>query len=92
MKNNPAFFFQNTACPYFPCHEKADADSFNCLFCYCPLYMLGDACGGNFHILENGIKDCSSCLIPHSPHAQEYIASKFPLIAAAEQKNRGNIG
>jgi len=58
-------FFQNKECEYFPCHAKSDPESFSCLFCYCPLYALGDRCGGNFTYLENGIKDCSNCLKPH---------------------------
>ncbi len=58
-------FFQNRDCEYFPCHEGADPENFNCLFCYCPLYALKDACGGNFTYLENGVKDCSNCLRPH---------------------------
>lgn len=32
-------FYQNKACEYFPCHPVDDPDSFNCLFCYCPLYL-----------------------------------------------------
>ena len=52
-------FFQHKACEFFPCHETKDIDNFNCLFCYCPLYALGENCGGNFKILENGVKDCS---------------------------------
>ena len=60
-------YFANTSCPYFPCHKGADPDAFNCLFCYCPLYFLGKECGGNFSILPNGVKDCSSCLYPHDP-------------------------
>ena len=40
--------FTNRACEYFPCHEGVEPGSFNCLFCYCPLYALGTACGGNF--------------------------------------------
>ena len=24
-------FFQNKKCEYFPCHEKANCDTFNCL-------------------------------------------------------------
>ena len=39
-------FFQHTACEFFPCHETAHPEDFNCLFCYCPLYALGDRCGG----------------------------------------------
>ena len=37
-------FFQNRACEFFPCHKGADAENFNCLFCYCPLYALGGNC------------------------------------------------
>lgn len=58
-------FFQHKDCEYFPCHKGMDEARFNCLFCYCPLYALGDRCGGNFHYLPNGIKDCSQCLRPH---------------------------
>ena len=41
-------FFQHTQCEFFPCHKTAKPEDFNCLFCYCPLYALGDKCGGNF--------------------------------------------
>ena len=58
-------FFQNKACEYFPCHQGADSETFNCLFCFCPLYALGDKCGGNFTYTQGGIKDCSACLRPH---------------------------
>ena len=58
-------FFQNRECEYFPCHKGADPASFSCLFCYCPLYALGENCGGNFTYTETGIKDCSNCLRPH---------------------------
>lgn len=59
------FFFRNTACAYFPCHEGVDAERFNCLFCYCPLYALGPRCGGTFSYTERGIKDCSTCTRLH---------------------------
>lgn len=36
------------------------------MFCYCPLYHIPD-CGGSYHILENGVKDCSACHRPHDP-------------------------
>ena len=58
-------FFQHKQCEYFPCHENADPETFSCLFCYCPLYALGDKCGGSFTYTEQGIKDCSACLKPH---------------------------
>lgn len=58
-------YFANEKCEYFPCHKGADPNDFNCLFCYCPFYALGEACGGNYEMLPNGIKDCSGCLYPH---------------------------
>jgi len=80
MKNNYSFF-QNADCEYFPCHKVSDTGSFNCLFCYCPLYALGKNCGGNFSYTENGIKDCTDCLIPHREGGYQYVNDKFPLIA-----------
>lgn len=76
MKNNSSFF-ENKDCEYFPCH-KYDGGGFNCLFCYCPLYSMGDKCGGNFSYTKGGIKDCSECMIPHSKNGHEYILSKLP--------------
>ena len=69
-------FFQNKACEYFPCHKK-EGEEFNCMFCYCPLYNFGDKCGGNFVYTEDGVKDCSSCLIPHSVQGHSYIMKKL---------------
>lgn len=71
-------FFQNKECEYFPCHACKDTENFNCLFCYCPLYALGDGCGGNFRYLDNGIKDCSGCLKPHRRDSFERIMEKMP--------------
>ena len=86
-RKNSERFFQNRECPYFPCHPKADPEHFNCLFCYCPLYALGEKCGGNFRWTETGIKDCTDCLIPHSAGGYDYIIRKFPEIAElAKQK------
>ena len=79
-------FFQNRECEYFPCHRDADPDTFSCLFCYCPLYALGDRCGGNFTHLENGIKDCSGCLRPHRRENYEQIISKLPDIMELAKK------
>ena len=63
---SPGFsFFQNRACPYFPCHPDGKAEEFNCLFCYCPLYALGKACGGNCTFTREGIKSCAGCAFPH---------------------------
>lgn len=64
---------QNKKCEYFPCHSGIEAKEFNCLFCYCPLYGLKEDCGGDFVYLENGMKDCSGCRIPHERDGYEYI-------------------
>lgn len=58
-------FFSHTSCEFFPCHKGIDPQDFNCLFCFCPLYRLGESCGGNFRMLPNGVKDCSACAFPH---------------------------
>ena len=79
-------FCQNRQCEYFPCHKGiADAD-FNCLFCYCPLYALGDKCGGNFRYLENGIKDCSNCLVPHRRENYDKIMGKMCVVMELAKK------
>lgn len=75
MKNSYRFFV-NIDCEYYPCH-KNDSENFNCMFCYCPLYSMGDKCGGNFRILPNGIKDCSDCTIPHSENGYDYVMNKL---------------
>lgn len=69
-------FVQNSKCEYFPCHKVKHEEKFNCLFCFCPLYMLKDKCGGNFKY-NHGTKDCSDCTIPHSDNGYEYIMSKM---------------
>ena len=68
-------FYRNTACQYFPCHKVQKEEEFNCMFCYCPLYLMDD-CGGKFRY-SNGIKDCTDCLLPHRPNGYDYINSKI---------------
>ena len=81
-------FFQNVACEYFPCHQGVKEEAFNCLFCYCPLYALGDQCGGSFVYLENGGKDCSGCLKPHRAGNYDKIMEKMGLVLELAKKNR----
>ena len=73
-------FFCNRDCEYFPCHEGIAETDFNCLFCYCPLYALGETCGGNFTLTEHGIKDCSACAIPHQRENYGSILAQYPRI------------
>lgn len=80
-------YFQNSNCTYFPCHKGANRDNFNCLFCYCPLYALGDQCGGAFSYTDNGIKDCSGCLIPHREENYDRIMEKMSMVLALVKKD-----
>ena len=77
MKTENFKFFQHKDCEFFPCHATSDEENFNCLFCYCPLYALGENCGGNYEITEYGFKDCSNCLVPHKRSNYDYICSRF---------------
>ena len=86
MKQFDCSFLQNRACAYFPCHALVDEETFNCLFCYCPLYALGEHCGGNFTYTKKGIKNCTGCLLPHSEGGYEYVLSKFPEVAQLAKK------
>ena len=70
-------FFQHTACEYFPCHKTEHPEDFNCLFCYCPLYVLGRKCGGNFRYNEKGVKDCTNCLVPHRRENYAYVTGRY---------------
>lgn len=70
-------FFQNTKCEYFPCHKVNDTEDFNCLFCYCPLYALGEKCGGNYEYLENGVKSCEKCAFPHKKNNYDSIIERL---------------
>ncbi len=79
-------FFQNKECEYFPCHRDADPETFSCLFCYCPLYALGDKCGGNFTYTSAGIKDCSNCLRPHQRENYECICKCMAKIQELAKK------
>lgn len=81
-------YFSNRDCRYYPCHKDADPDSFNCLFCYCPLYALGDECGGSFSYTEKGIKDCSACLLPHQKGGYGYVTASFSKIADMIKENK----
>lgn len=81
-------FYQNRECEYFPCHKVSNEEEFNCLFCFCPLYALGSGCGGNCSYTKDGIKDCSACLLPHSPKGYDYITDKFKEVAAIAKANR----
>lgn len=79
--------FTNHECEYFPCHKGVDEERFNCLFCYCPLYALGPECGGNYMYLQDGVKDCSNCTLPHQPEYYGKIMERFSeIMELAKQK------
>ncbi len=79
-------YFQNRECEYFPCHKGADPENFSCLFCYCPLYALGDRCGGGFTYSKNGYKDCTNCQIPHKRENYGRILARYQDLAELTRK------
>lgn len=85
-------FFQNKECEFFPCHQSADPETFSCLFCYCPLYCLGEQCGGSYRYTESGIKDCSHCLRPHRRENYGAICEKMGQVLAMVKKDIGEQG
>lgn len=80
-------FFQNRECEYFPCHDIENAEDFNCLFCFCPLYALGKHCGGNCTFRSNGNKDCSGCTLPHERANYQKVLDKYGEIMDLIRKN-----
>ena len=70
-------YYSHTECEFFPCHKTEDPQNFNCLFCFCPLYRLDDACGGHFTYTENGITKTALVLvgdvITHSNYAKSRL-------------------
>lgn len=79
-------FFQNRSCEYFPCHPDVAEEDFNCLFCYCPLYALGEACGGNFTYTDRGVKSCVNCSFPHRRENYAALLRRFPELNALAGK------
>ena len=81
-KPEPEHFKRVThrSCEYFPCHKGVPLETFNCLFCFCPLYLLKDQCGGNFKYRDNGVKDCTNCTVPHGPDSYERVMDKMSLV------------
>ena len=72
------YFLQHTECDYFPCHEGIPKERFNCMLCYCPLYTLGEDCGGNYTYTSKGAKNCKACNIPHDrDNGVRLVRSRF---------------
>ena len=87
LKTTNYKFFQHKNCEFFPCHQGLAEENFNCLFCYCPLFALGDECGGNFsYDNPSGVKDCSGCLVPHQKGNYEYITKKLGILIERTKK------
>jgi len=83
-------FFQNRECEYFPCHTGVTEQDFNCLFCYCPLYTLGEKCGGNFTYTDTGIKSCEACNFPHKRENYTVVLKRFPELSALAKREKSN--
>ena len=85
-------FFQHRACEFFPCHRGVPEADFNCLFCYCPLYALGESCGGACVYLDSGVKSCEHCAFPHRRENYAAVLARFPELAALAAKGRADDG
>jgi len=71
-------FFSNYECKYYPCHRLPNNEHFNCIFCYCPLYFLGDKCGGNFQYTgAKRVKNCADCYLPHLPEYYDTVVYRL---------------
>ena len=79
-------FFNHVACEYYPCHDM-EPEKLNCLFCFCPLYCLGDTCGGAFRYIGD-VKDCSACTLPHRVESYDYLMAQFARIGAVAPRTR----
>ena len=86
MDGNSYAFFQNRECEFFPCHEGIEETEFNCLFCYCPRYALGEGCRGNYVYTESGVKSCENCSFPHRRENYAAVLKRFPELAALAAK------
>lgn len=83
---NCSRYFENRACEYFPCHEGLK--EFNCLFCYCPLY-LREHCPGNPKYIDCGsykIKSCNDCTFPHRSENYDTIIRFLKKAAEKSEK------
>lgn len=85
-------FFQHRDCEFFPCHKGVPEADFNCLFCYCPLYALGEKCGGACVYLPSGVKSCEHCAFPHRRENYAAVLARFPELAALAAKGRDDDG
>jgi Zn-finger protein len=71
-------FFANKQCKYYPCHATSSLEVFNCLFCFCPLYHLGENCGGKYgYGGEKRKKTCVGCAFPHMPANYDEIMKRL---------------
>ncbi len=85
MHQNNFRFFQNRECEYFPCHKNVKEEEFNCLFCFCPLYLLKEACGGQMRYSAD-VKDCSQCTKVHDLQGYDHVMSKISLVIEGAKK------
>lgn len=86
MANKEYKRFAHRGCEYFPCHKGIAEEEFNCLFCYCPLYLLGEDCGGDFTYTSSGAKNCAGCTLPHMAGGYEYVTEKLAKVIKERKK------
>ena len=66
-------FYTNKECEYYPCHPVPEGTEFNCLFCYCPLYMLGRKCGETSPIWKAASRTVASAWYPTAGRTMDLL-------------------
>ena len=66
-------------------------EAFNCLFCYCPLYALGERCGGDFEYTQRGVKSCERCAFPHRKENYALVLRRFPELADLARRKDDHV-
>lgn len=87
-KNVNIPFFSTKNVNFFPVIKQSIPKISTAYSVIVPSMALGSHCGGNFRWLENGIKDCSRCLLPHARSSYSYVTQKFSEISKLAMKNR----
>lgn len=63
MKNSYKFF-ENLGCKYYPCHSGIKKGEFNCLYCFCPIFVV---------CKRHSKSGCEFCKVPHDKGSYKFM-------------------
>ena len=81
-------FFSHKKCEYFPCHKGADPEELQLPVLLLSAVRAGREMRREFPYTENGIKDCTGCLVPHRRENYGYITGKYRELAQMMKEQR----